>query len=100
MICLLSSYKLFTPTLLERISHQRESNARADRGFDPHYHEEHVFAKDIRSFDCFKIGSCKFLAEGVFNVLVNRLLYKHAPILLARFIKNAVLHPISHGPDS
>ena len=32
----------------------------------------------------------------MFSVLVNHLLYKHAPSL--RFIKNAVPHPISHGP--
>ena len=73
-------------------SHRRESNTIRS----PH-HETHVFAMVIRSFHCFKNGSYKFLAEGgsVYWLTAYCISIYN---LQARFIKNAVPNPISHGP--
>ena len=58
MTRLLSSYKLFALTSLEKWYRTGGNRTR----FDPQ-HETHVFAAVIRLFHCFKIGSYKFL-EG------------------------------------
>ena len=58
MTCLLSSYKLFALTSLEKWYRTGGNRTR----FDPH-NMKHVFATVIRFFHCFKIGSYKFLEE-------------------------------------
>ena len=76
----------------------------APAGFErdsiPTYHETHVFATVICSFHCFKIGSYKFLAEWGSVYWLTTYCISMPPSLLARFIKNAVPNPISHGPYS
>ena len=64
------------------ISHQQELNTIRS----PH-HETHVFATVIRSFQCFKIGSYKFLAEWGSVYWLTAYCISMPPSLLARFIK-------------
>ena len=55
----------------------------------------------IRFFHCFKIGSYKVLEEEGPEYWLNRGLNAYFISLIGAIRKkNAVPHPVSHGPDS
>ena len=74
------------------ISHRRESNAIRSPLIMKHMYSLHPLLQDWQLQVSGGMG---------FGVLVNRLLYKHAPLFTgAIHKKNAVPNPISHGPYS
>ena len=80
------------------ISHQWESNAIRSPLIMKHMYLLRSFAPSTAS--AFKIGSYKFLAEWGSVYWLTAYCISMPPSLLARFIKNAVPSPISHGPYS
>ena len=98
MTCLLSSCKLFALTLLEKWYCSGRNRMR----FDPHLSWNTCICYGHSLLPLFQDWQLQVSGERGFSVLVKCLFYKHAhaPSLFARFVKNAVPHPVLQGPDS
>ena len=94
MTRLLSSYKLFALTLLEKWYRTGGNRTR----FDPHLTWNTCICYSHSLLPLLQDWQLQVSGGRGFGVLVKRLFYKHDPSLLARFVKNAVPHPVSHGP--
>ena len=91
MTRLFSSYKLFPLTLLEKWYRTGGNRMR----FDPHLTWNTCICYGHSLLPLLQDWQLQVSGGSAFSVLVKRLFYKHDPSLLARFVKNAVPHPVT-----